>query len=103
MGQLDLSQPEQESLLWLACSENPLKTTPQKPNNGAVWLSQNKCSEYIRNSSGLELHPDVWQRIERAADVVAKSPPQHRVGKKSAKKPRDSKPKGLSRTRQSVK
>jgi hypothetical protein len=30
----------------------------------------------------LELHPDAWARFERAADVVAKSPPQHRVAKK---------------------
>jgi hypothetical protein len=28
-------------------------------------------------SKELELHPDAWQRFERAADVVAKSPPQH--------------------------
>jgi hypothetical protein len=27
----------------------------------------------------LELHPDAWERFERAADVVAKSPPQHRT------------------------
>jgi hypothetical protein len=25
-----------------------------------------------------ELEPDAWQRFERAVDVVAKSPPQHR-------------------------
>jgi hypothetical protein len=31
----------------------------------------------------LELHPDAWQRFERAIDVVAKSPPQHRIKKKS--------------------
>jgi hypothetical protein len=30
----------------------------------------------------LELHPDAWQRFERAAGVVAKSRPQHRVAKK---------------------
>jgi hypothetical protein len=30
----------------------------------------------------IELHPDAWERFERAADVVAKSPPQHRVAKK---------------------
>jgi hypothetical protein len=51
----------------------------------------------------IELHPDAWARFERAAGVVAKSPPQHRVAKKLAKKPRKSKPKVLSRTRQSVK
>jgi hypothetical protein len=30
----------------------------------------------------VELHPDAWQRFERAVGVVAKSPPQHRVTKK---------------------
>jgi hypothetical protein len=30
----------------------------------------------------IELHPDAWQRFERAAGVVAKTPPQHRVAKK---------------------
>jgi hypothetical protein len=30
----------------------------------------------------VELHPDAWQRFERAAGVVAKSPPQHRLPKK---------------------
>jgi hypothetical protein len=32
----------------------------------------------------LELEPDAWQRFERAVDVVAKSPPQHKT--KSKKK-----------------
>jgi hypothetical protein len=30
----------------------------------------------------IEFHPDAMQRFERAAGVVAKSPPQHRVAKK---------------------
>jgi hypothetical protein len=30
----------------------------------------------------IELHPDAWARFERAAGVVAKSPPQHRAAKK---------------------
>jgi hypothetical protein len=34
----------------------------------------------------VELHSDAWARFERAAGVVAKSPPQHRVAKKKAKK-----------------
>jgi hypothetical protein len=34
----------------------------------------------------IELHPDAWARFERAAEVVAKSPPQHRVAKKKKKK-----------------
>jgi hypothetical protein len=36
----------------------------------------------------LELHPDAWARFERAVDVVAKSPPQHRVKPKSRLKKR---------------
>jgi hypothetical protein len=36
--------------------------------------------------SEIELHPDAWARFERAADVVAKSPPQHRPAKKSKEK-----------------
>jgi hypothetical protein len=32
--------------------------------------------------SDTELHPDAWERFERAAGVVAKTPPQHRVAKK---------------------
>jgi hypothetical protein len=31
----------------------------------------------------IELHPDAWARFERAAGVVAKTPPQHRVAKES--------------------
>lgn len=30
----------------------------------------------------IELHPDAWERFERAAGAVSKSPPQHRVAKK---------------------
>lgn len=37
-------------------------------------------------ASDLEFHPDAWERFERATGVVAKSPPQHRVTKKTAKK-----------------
>jgi hypothetical protein len=33
----------------------------------------------------IEFHPDAWARFERAAGVVAKSPPQHRVAKKKKK------------------
>ena len=30
----------------------------------------------------IEFYPDAMERFERAATVVAKSPPQHRVAKK---------------------
>jgi hypothetical protein len=33
----------------------------------------------------VELGPDAWERFERAVDVVAKSPPQHRTKKTKRK------------------
>ncbi|MGY4575542.1 hypothetical protein [Bradyrhizobium sp. USDA 3256] len=33
----------------------------------------------------IELHPDAMERFERAVNVVAKSPPQHRVAAKEKK------------------
>jgi hypothetical protein len=33
-------------------------------------------------NEGIKLHPDAWARFERAADVVARSPPRHELGKK---------------------
>ena len=48
----------------------------------------------------IELVPDAWERFERAAEVVVKSPPQHREGKaKKTVKRRasSSKPKSASR------
>jgi hypothetical protein len=44
----------------------------------------------------VELHPDAWARFERAAGVVAKSPPQHRVGPKP--KPKKQSPKKPKKT-----
>lgn len=32
-----------------------------------------------KDSDDLDLHPDAWERFERAAEVVGKSPPQHKV------------------------
>jgi hypothetical protein len=40
----------------------------------------------------IELAPDAWARFERAANVVAKSPPQHRATK-AKRKPRRKKTK----------
>jgi hypothetical protein len=34
----------------------------------------------------IELRGDAWRRFERAVDVVAKSPPQHRVKAKPKRK-----------------
>jgi hypothetical protein len=36
-----------------------------------------------KQNQEIELHPDAMERFERAAAVVAKSPPQHRVAKKA--------------------
>jgi hypothetical protein len=41
-----------------------------------------KSSESAKD---IEFHPDAWKRFERAAGVVAKAPPQHRVAKKAKK------------------
>jgi len=44
-------------------------------------------SKVKRMGNDLEFQPDAWRRFERAVDVVAKSPPQHRIKKsKRAKK-----------------
>lgn len=49
-----------------------------------------------------EIRPDAWERFERAIDVVAKSPPQHRRKKvgslqqSKAKRASSSKPKSAS-------
>jgi hypothetical protein len=55
-------------------------------------------------TSKVELHPDAWQRFKRAAGVVAKSPPQHRVAKKkkTPKKREASKPASRPRSRQKI-
>jgi hypothetical protein len=36
-------------------------------------------------SRKIELHPDGWQRFERAMSVVVKAPPQHRKAKPKRK------------------
>jgi hypothetical protein len=38
-----------------------------------------------RANERLDLKPDAWSSFERAVDVVAKSPPQHRTAKPSEK------------------
>jgi hypothetical protein len=39
------------------------------------------------DESEIELRPDAWERFERAVDIVAKSPPQHRTAKPKPDKP----------------
>jgi hypothetical protein len=39
-----------------------------------------------KQAKEIELHPDAWARFERAAGVVAKTPPQHRVKPKTGRK-----------------
>jgi hypothetical protein len=43
-----------------------------------------------QKTTDVELESDAWQRFERAVDVVAKSPPQHRTKPKPKKKRRKS-------------
>jgi hypothetical protein len=42
----------------------------------------------LKKLKDVELEPDAWQRFERAVDVVAKSPPQHRSAKPKTRKKR---------------
>jgi hypothetical protein len=42
----------------------------------------------------IELVPDAWKRFERAVDVVAKSPPQHRPDKRKKPAAKPAKKKG---------
>lgn len=48
--------------------------------------------ETAKAKEPVELEPDAWARFERAVDVVAKSPPQHRAKptKRNRKKPKPS-------------
>jgi len=39
-------------------------------------------------STPAEYDPQAWERFERAVDVVAKSPPQHRTKSKETKGPK---------------
>jgi hypothetical protein len=39
----------------------------------------------MKKAKEAELHSDAWSRFERAVDVVAKSPPQHRKKKRKRK------------------
>jgi hypothetical protein len=52
------------------------------------------------SSKDIEFHPDAMQRFERAVKVVAKSPPQHRVAKKTKKG--SGKPRPQPRSRQKI-
>jgi hypothetical protein len=54
------------------------------------WMAMAKPAH---KSTEIELEPDAWERFERATDVVAKSPPQHRTkGKPIAKRKASPKP-----------
>jgi hypothetical protein len=45
-----------------------------------------------KKKSEVELVADAWPRFERAVDVVAKSPPQHRAAKGKPKQKRRKSP-----------
>ena len=42
----------------------------------------NGCGMTKNAPKEIELHPDAWERFERAVGAVAKAPPQHRHAKK---------------------
>jgi hypothetical protein len=45
----------------------------------------------IAKTEKIEFKPDAWSRFERAVDVVAKSPPQHRKSKTNRKRKKTAK------------
>jgi hypothetical protein len=47
-----------------------------------------KRAKSKQKAHGIEFMPDAWARFERAVDVVAKSPPQHRKPKRKSRKRR---------------
>jgi hypothetical protein len=50
-----------------------------------------------KSETEIEIEPDAWQRFERAAGVVAKTPPQHRTKQKKKRKSANSSKQVLSR------
>jgi hypothetical protein len=48
-------------------------------HNSSSVLNFGGIREPVKKDMPIELMPDAWARFERAIDVVAKSPPQHRV------------------------
>jgi hypothetical protein len=50
------------------------------------------CCGCPKTKQDVEFHPDAWARFERAVDVVAKSPPQHRVKPKKTRNRKKAKP-----------
>jgi hypothetical protein len=48
--------------------------------------------------SEIEMQPDAWARFERAVDVVAKSPPQHRTKAKPKRRKSPSKRKAMKKS-----
>jgi hypothetical protein len=48
-----------------------------------TWIRVFIC---MAKSKEIEFVSDAWRRFERAVDVVAKSPPQHRTKKTAQKK-----------------
>ncbi|WP_146688982.1 hypothetical protein [Bradyrhizobium canariense] len=50
----------------------------------------------------IELHPDAWERFERAAGVVAKAPPQHRVAKEKSLKANPKVKKAVKKSRKTT-
>lgn len=57
-----------------------------------------------KSEKEIEFHPDAMARFERAAGVVAKAPPQHRVAKKKpgTKKRETGEPAPRPRSRQKI-
>lgn len=68
-------------------------------HNSSSELNFGGIREPVKKDMPIELMPDAWARFERAVHVVAKSPPQHRVKKPTAKLKNSPKKKAPSKRR----
>jgi hypothetical protein len=50
-----------------------------------------------REAAEIELHPDAWERFEKAVDVVMKSPPKHRTAKDRESLPKSRRKRGATK------
>src|SRR5262249_23110264 len=70
-------------------SDCPIEAYSISISSSACTGADGRSHGFGMNSSDpkkIELREDAWARFERAVDVVAKSPPQHRKAKRKRRK-----------------
>jgi hypothetical protein len=62
-----------------------------------VFTGLDRSLMVTKKNKTIEIEADAWQRFERAVDVVAKTPPQHRTSR-AKPKPKPRKRKGAKKS-----